>query len=483
LPDTIFINYRREDSISTAGRLHDRLAQTFGKKNLFMDVDSIPAGVDFVEHLSNQVAACNVVLVVIGRNWLNARDESGERRLDDPDDFVAIEIAAALARDIRVIPVLVDGARMPKPRELPDSLKPLARRQAVEVRHTHFAKDAEALVARMREALGNEVAGPARWRVGAVAGVTAMAVLLLGLWAATTFVQNRDVRQAEMKWEEERRTIAAEANRKVEQTEQQRLATLNVAEQERQTRGAAEAEAKRKTEEAEQQRLAAIKTEQERQARAAAEGEAKHKADEAEQQQLAAAKAEQERQTRAAAEAEAKRKAEEAKKAFDQGTAAVVIGDNDRAIADFNQAIRLNPTYALAFGNRGFVYARKDSNDRAIADFNEAIRLDPTYAIAFRGRGVAYGNKGDYDRAIADFTEAIRLDPKLAPAFSNRGLAYERKGSFDRAIADYNEAIRLNPTDATSFCRRGRAKLKINEQGGEADIARAKQLDAAAFCR
>ena len=143
---------------------------------------------------------------------------------------------------------------MPKARELPNSLKPLARRQAVDVRHTHFARDTEALVARMREALGNEVAGPAWWRVGAVAGVTAMAVLLLGLWAATTFVQNRGVHQAEMKWEEERRTIAAEANRKVEQAEQQRLATLNAAEQERQ-RTAGEAEAKRKADEAEHQRL------------------------------------------------------------------------------------------------------------------------------------------------------------------------------------------------------------------------------------
>jgi hypothetical protein len=83
------------------------------------------------------------VLVVIGPNWLGVRDESGGRRLDNPDDFVAIEIAGALARDIRVIPVLVDGARMPKAGELPDSLKPLARRQAVDVRHSHFGHDAE----------------------------------------------------------------------------------------------------------------------------------------------------------------------------------------------------------------------------------------------------------------------------------------------------------------------------------------------------
>ena len=89
MADKIFINYRREDSIGTAGRLRDRLAQAFGQKNLFMDVDSIPAGVDFVAYLNNQVAACDVVLVVIGPNWLDAKDESGRRRLDNPDDFVA----------------------------------------------------------------------------------------------------------------------------------------------------------------------------------------------------------------------------------------------------------------------------------------------------------------------------------------------------------------------------------------------------------
>jgi hypothetical protein len=127
----IFINYRRDDSPGTAGRLHDRLAQTFGRNNLFMDVDHIPAGVDFVDHLHSQVAACDVFLAVIGPNWLNAKDERGRRRFDNPDDFVTIEIAAALARNIRVIPVLVDGARTPKADRLPDSVKPLARRNAV----------------------------------------------------------------------------------------------------------------------------------------------------------------------------------------------------------------------------------------------------------------------------------------------------------------------------------------------------------------
>ena len=148
----IFINYRRDDSISTAGRLHDRLAQAFGRDSLFMDVDHVPAGVDFVEYLHKQVAACDVFLAVIGPNWLNAKDEGG-RRFDNPeDDFVTIEIAAALARkEIRVIPVLVDGARIPKADKLPLSIEPLVRRNAVEIRNTHFGRDAEALVDKISE--------------------------------------------------------------------------------------------------------------------------------------------------------------------------------------------------------------------------------------------------------------------------------------------------------------------------------------------
>ena len=149
----IFINYRREDSIAIAGRLYDRLAETFGRDNLFMDVANLPVGMNFEEYLKRQVAACDAVLSVIGPNWLNAKDETDHRRLDKPDDFVAIEIAAALARDILVIPVLVDGTRMPKASELPASLKPLALRNAIQVRNTNFGSDAEQLITKMREAL------------------------------------------------------------------------------------------------------------------------------------------------------------------------------------------------------------------------------------------------------------------------------------------------------------------------------------------
>src|SRR5262249_4046000 len=171
----IFINYRRDDSPGTAGRLHDRLAQTFGRDNLFMDVDHIPAGVDFGEYLHSQVAACDVFLAVIGPNWLNAKDNRGRRRFDNPDDYVAIEIAAALARNIRVIPVLVDGARTPNADKLPDSVKPLVRRNAVEVRNTNFGRDAEALANKVREALksARPVTGPRPFLASAAAWLMA----------------------------------------------------------------------------------------------------------------------------------------------------------------------------------------------------------------------------------------------------------------------------------------------------------------------
>ena len=110
----IFISYRRDDSRHAAGRLVDRLAQIFPRDQLFMDIDAIEPGLDFEEVINEKLEACDVMLAVIGPNWATSRDESGALRLEDPDDFVRLEIAAALKRDIRVIPVLVDGAKIPE---------------------------------------------------------------------------------------------------------------------------------------------------------------------------------------------------------------------------------------------------------------------------------------------------------------------------------------------------------------------------------
>lgn len=141
----IFISYRREETAYPAGWLYDRLADRYGNGQVFKDVDSIQLGDDFVEAITRAVGSCDVVLVLIGDEWLTITDEQGRRRLDDPDDFVRLEIQAALTRNVRVIPILVDRASMPRPEELPDSLAKLVRRQALEFSPARFEFDTSRL--------------------------------------------------------------------------------------------------------------------------------------------------------------------------------------------------------------------------------------------------------------------------------------------------------------------------------------------------
>jgi hypothetical protein len=160
----IFVSYRRDDSRHAAGRLLDRLRQIFNPHQLFMDVDNVAPGLDFVMVLTEQVAACDVMLVVIGPNWLDARDEKGKRRLDNSDDFVRIEVQAALERNVRVIPVLVDGAAIPSEHILPEPLRPLARRQSVRLTHERFGSEADSLARSLREVVqpaGSDGGAPA----------------------------------------------------------------------------------------------------------------------------------------------------------------------------------------------------------------------------------------------------------------------------------------------------------------------------------
>ena len=141
----VFISYRREDSAGFAGRIDDRLSRRLDAKSVFLDVDNIQPGLDFVEVLAEKLRVCDALIAVIGKNWNSSADKDNRRRLDDPDDFVRIEIEAALRRGIRVIPVLVDGAAMPRREDLPDSLQKLRRRQAIEISHNRFDSDVERL--------------------------------------------------------------------------------------------------------------------------------------------------------------------------------------------------------------------------------------------------------------------------------------------------------------------------------------------------
>ena len=149
----IFISYRRDDSGAMARRLYELLRARFGPASVFIDVETIEAGADFAETIDAKVGFCDGFVAVIGKAWSTAADATGRRRLDDPTDWVRLEIAAALGRGIKVIPVLVDGAPMPSARDLPEPLAPLARHQALELRSARIEQDAERLGAAL-ERLG-----------------------------------------------------------------------------------------------------------------------------------------------------------------------------------------------------------------------------------------------------------------------------------------------------------------------------------------
>jgi tetratricopeptide (TPR) repeat protein len=368
----IFINYRRGDDPGNTGRLFDRLQEVFASDQLFMDVDNIAPGLDFVRVLEEQVGQCDALLAVIGKGWIDARDDKGARRLDNPEDFVRIEIESALKQNKRVIPVLVGDTHMPRPEELPEAIRPLARRNAVRLSHERFRADAQGLIKALQRVLEE--------------------------FDALRQADVEVARQAQAEKERKAKAAAeAEARAKAEQAEKERLAAVQ-AEERRKAKAAAEAEARAKKE-----RLAAA--EERRKAKAAAEAEARAK-----KERLATA--EERLKARAAAEAEAQRRAEDAEQhrlAERRKQAEALVNQSGRELSDY---------------------------DRAIATANEAIRLDPKNATAFNNRGMAYYNKGDYDRAIADFNEAIRLNPNFFTAFSNRGCAYESKGDKDQAIAE-----------------------------------------------
>ena len=183
----IFICYRREDAAGFTRAIHNEVVQHFSKDRVFMDVDAIEPGLPFDEAIEKAIGKCDILLAVIGQNWLAQRAGAGPR-INDPKDYVRLEIATALSRNIRVLPVLIDGATMPSQEELPEPLRALSLRKAMEVSHTSFSSDVENLILAVRKALGERVIPlqpPGRrpmlyWLAGALAiGVLGLAYLKL----------------------------------------------------------------------------------------------------------------------------------------------------------------------------------------------------------------------------------------------------------------------------------------------------------------
>lgn len=146
----IFVSYRRDDSSGHAGRLADRLVEHFGRNRIFVDIDTIEPGEDFVTVIENAVGSCEILIAVIGQKWLSG---TGSGQLDNPNNFVRLEIATALRRNIRVIPVLVQRASMPKAQDLPEDLVSLTRRNAIELSDLRWQSDVDQLISVMERVL------------------------------------------------------------------------------------------------------------------------------------------------------------------------------------------------------------------------------------------------------------------------------------------------------------------------------------------
>ncbi|WES64860.1 TIR domain-containing protein [Microbacter sp. GSS18] len=209
---SVFVSYRRSNASGAAGRIYDALTARFGEDAVFMDVDGIEPGADFEQVLDETLRDCRAVVVVIDPHWTDVVDADGARRLDDPDDFVRLEVESALKRDVKVLPVLVDGARMPARADLPESLGGLATRQGLEVTSSRFKYDVGVLAAAIEPLLptrkrGYALAGagaegarrrwlPAVIAVGAVALVAGGVAVVLSLLPGTADAPLADVSSA-----------------------------------------------------------------------------------------------------------------------------------------------------------------------------------------------------------------------------------------------------------------------------------------------
>jgi hypothetical protein len=149
----VFISYRRQETAYAAGWLYERLRERLGSSEIFKDIDSLSPGDDFANEIHSAVGACDVLLALIGADWITITDETGRRRIDDPADFVRLEIEAALSRDVRVIPLLIAGAGMPRPDQLPAGLRGLIRRHALELSPARFESDTRRLIDIVEETL------------------------------------------------------------------------------------------------------------------------------------------------------------------------------------------------------------------------------------------------------------------------------------------------------------------------------------------
>ncbi len=371
----IFISYRRNDAAGYAGRLRDALAAALGTEVLFMDVSDIEPGVDFREALDRALSQCRVVLALIGNGWLDARDEEGHRRLDDPTDFVRREIATALQRNIRVMPLLFDGARMPKPGQLPDELKNFAFRNALEFRHASFPADAAAFIKVLRPLLADD------WSLcrgtDPEQGIDACTRIIDGGRELPAGLKEARKNRAEFYRRQRRLDEAIADCNAVLALDADYAATYLVRAQTHKDKGAFDLGI------ADADKAIAIQPNDAR--------------------------------------------------GYDiRATVYRDKGELDLALADYTRAIELNPNYEWPYYNRGFTYSRKGEFTAAIDDYSRAMALDPTLTAAYTQRGVAYEALRMLPEALKDYQQALRVPRKYSTGQWAHDKARERLAAHEQ---------------------------------------------------
>lgn len=242
----IFISYRRADSEGQARALLKDLIARFGKEAVFIDVTGLAKGLDFRRVLEDRLATSGVLLAIIGKDWLDIKDEDGATRLDSPKDFVRLEIAAALKRNIPVIPVLVRGARMPRAEALPEDLKDLVFRDGVELTHARWDSDVEDLMRALTPYVDAAKLGIWSRPWGAPAGILVLALLCAaGYFGYGRFEENSA------------RKATEDAEAKVKQIQDEKAA----AEEAAHLKGTVDAQARRRKTEADEEVRIRIKKE------------------------------------------------------------------------------------------------------------------------------------------------------------------------------------------------------------------------------
>jgi tetratricopeptide (TPR) repeat protein len=360
----VFISYRRQEASHLAGRLYDRLAARFGEDQVFMDVDSIEPGLDFTEVIAQAVGGCRVLLALIGDRWSTAIDEAGHRRLDDPDDTVRLEVEAALERDIRVIPILVEGAVMPRRQELPESLARLVRRNALRISHESFRQDA----ARLVQILEHLLSATADGEQGALA----------------------PQREPGIAHGEAKVPGVPPGPIQASEPPQDEVSKLSL-------QGLAHAE-QRRYDDALRDLGRALELEPDDTYALARRSEVyrmKGRYHDALRDLSRVLELEPDDPTTLVA----------------RGDLHTGQGRYDDALPDLNRALELEPDNLTALASRGGIHAEQGRYDDALRDLDRVLELDPSDAFVLATRGAIYAEQGRDDDALRDLDQALELDP------------------------------------------------------------------------